>query len=1306
MKNNRNTHFFQNNRLRLSSLNNNQAVRFSFHFPGLLMIGLFISLLCYSVWGDDSVASMKRGLSMDGNGFWKKQITLEIINNSSENWVDKILYLSISRNGSRYEKNNIPLAGEQAQSLRICDDKGREYLFNIYDTNMLEYHQGILKDNFTLSIVANCKAGQKERYHICYDNDKAWVVPDWLPGIGSMQNTDVELENNGLPANWSFDKSDETHIITWSSEKPHSGKKCIKTEVKEGADPSWIAARQGPIQVESGAKYKFSAWIRGINIKGNCGLYVHIGNEKNSMITSKHVYTNEGSFEWKKVSFEFDIPKNASLLNLGTVLRGTGTACYDSFILEKTSSATQDNYTIKIDAPQISTFESWYSSVNGAFGDTKFQPEKILPIQEKRYVLLSVMNCSNKDVKKKVFLDTSKIIQRWHRTFDQDSFTIYDLRNKPLKVVSWNNNVFFDVELKKNSCNYLLLVENSELTPPQNVRMENIGTTGNAFPGTSLQNSDGAFPGTSQQTKSNSDMVSNNQILPSFIREANHLVNGDMENGLEGWKTNAPEEKVEYKVIDPGKPFLGHKALEMKVGEKVSPQWRGFHQKVAVKPGAKYFCGYWISTDSKTGGYQVHLHQSRANGQLSSGGMSTLASSVGGQVDWTLKTNLIQVADDTEFLEFHLTSPQAGTVRFDGLFMIEAESVAISSFEGGRTGIFQIPTIVKVFPDTTFASSAQILSSGNSARISMAKNESEGLQIALRSPQTEQFRVAVSVPVLQNDSNKKLATPEVFSVGLVPVDYPTNYYSDRETGSKYRRHVPHSNPGCDGWAGWWPDPMIPIAAGSAMAETVQFTKNTIDIDTNKVWRNDSERLAAYGKNGIWDLNVPNQTRALRLLLKTDTNTVPGIYHGSIILEGKRSRSKTVIPYQVRVFNYSIPDKPVLGAIYDARISHDYFELGTGKNTWKKIVEYLVSKKLYPDNVLASPNMKYDKKTGKVEVDWTEFDKEAQWYYDELGIKKSYTPHLFYLFGWGMPPRNQDGEAPYPGEYPYKDVDRSQLRPEFKKIYQAKLRAYWDHLKEKGWSDKVVLYISDEPFYSQDAIRKQMIALCAMIHEVDPKIPIYSSTWHHIPDWDGSIDVWGVGHYGIVSEEQLKKSKERGDHIWWTTDGQMCLDTPYSAVERLLPYWCVRYGADAYEFWGASWFTYNPFDYGSHSYIPQSDQPGVHYYVRYPNGDGFIVYPGRAIGSDDILSSIRLEEAREGMEDAASLLLLKEELQKRQNDHSKLTGQGRKIWDRAMNLVPIPTEGGRYSSLFLTDPSVMDPLKFDMGNILEQFNSGK
>ena len=63
-----------------------------------------------------------------------------------------------------------------------------------------------------------------------------------------------------------------------------------------------------------------------------------------------------------------------------------------------------------------------------------------------------------------------------------------------------------------------------------------------------------------------------------------------------------------------------------------------------------------------------------------------------------------------------------------------------------------------------------------------------------------------------------------------------------------------------------------------------------------------------------------------------------------------------------------------------------------------------------------------------------------------------------------------------------------------------------------------------------------------------------------------------------------------------------------------------------------WRPCNSRQVGWHTFIRQSDEGKVHYWVRYPDGGGFLAYPGKPVGVDGPVSTIRLEQVREGLED--------------------------------------------------------------------------
>jgi hypothetical protein len=181
---------------------------------------------------------------------------------------------------------------------------------------------------------------------------------------------------------------------------------------------------------------------------------------------------------------------------------------------------------------------------------------------------------------------------------------------------------------------------------------------------------------------------------------------------------------------------------------------------------------------------------------------------------------------------------------------------------------------------------------------------------------------------------------------------------------------------------------------------------------------------------------------------------------------------------------------------------------------------------------------------------------------------------------------------------------------------------------------------------------------------------------------------------------MQKLAARGDRLRFTTDGQMCTDTPYCGVERLLPHYCFKYNVEAYEFWGISWLTYDPYRYGWHSYINQSGEPGDWSWVRYPNGDGFLAYPGASIGHDGPVSSVRLEQAREGMEDYEYLYLLRD-LVARAKAAKKDVKTAEEALALASKPVSIPNAGGRYSTKILPRPDAVFEARQAVAKAIEQ-----
>ena len=1152
-------------------------------------------------------ANWHHPLALDGGDYWRARVPVTITNDGDQPLEGLPFAVAIEDRGP-----TAVLVGRDARQIRVTDEKGTEMLFVIHGVGGDAINEGPVPAGASIVLPLECDAKSSTTYYIYFDNPAAGLVPDYLKARPGLVNGSVELGSGDTPDGWQHDVPDDEHQSVWSTERPRSGKRCLKTIVAPGAEATWIASRQGGIHIVGGARHRVEAWVRAEDVKGYTGWYLHVGNAQNSMLAAPTLQAGDGTFDWKKVTHEFTAPAEANLLSLGTVLRGTGTAWFDDISL-----TCLDPGNVSANALPVERMELKELGGENASSWPGNAPD--------RRAVVRIYNFDEEPTPAAMAsVDLDMIRGRARGRVDFDSIRV----------------VFGRRVLDHTYSGSALLFPHK--MPARSVTRYEVYF------------SDDRLPGTVDEPPAASD------LLPNLV------VNGSFEQGRplpEAWSPTGPaegEDGVRFSLDSQGRPGLGSVCARMDVPEGLPVSWRGWRQTVPVRPGATYLLSAWLKCQGiEADEVRVHVHLRKADGSLAqTGGMTSVAQTISGNTDWTLTSGLFTIPEDASQFQIHLTTTAAGTVWHDGISLAEVEAGTIARFEcrplpsADDFALWEVPSVVKVFPDDP---AGQKIYGG----IASARNEREVLQLAMRAGRScEGVRVRVTPAGSPNGA--KLPAPEIHVVGYVPIDYPTSYYQSEAPA--WHRLIPTQSPKCDGWPGLWPDPLLPT--------------DRFDLEANT-------------------------TQAVWLTFDVPKDAIPGNYSWGVCIEAEDQILANRV-YGIHVWNFSLPDENHVAAIYDVRYGR------SGSRFWGKsldemypeLVRFLAERRLSPDSIKPEPKIRYV--DGRVEADFTEYDKAAEFYFNELGLPYSYTPWTFYLFGWGHPPKTGFGERPYEGEPPYEEADRSQLRPEYKKAYQACLKVFWDHVKEKGWEDRIVLYISDEPHDWHAHIGVQMKALCDMIHEVDQAIPIYSSTWKHVPDWDGYLDVWGIGHYGRVAVDKIAELQQAGDRIWFTTDGQMCTDTPYCAVERLLPHYCFKYGAQAYEFWGASWLTYNPYEYGWHSYIRQSSEPGKYYWIRYPNGDGFLIYPGGPLGQDGPVSSIRLENAREGVEDYEYLYRLKslvDQVKKSGHDVSKAEA----ALEAAARLVDIPNAGGRYSSKILPDPDKLLQARIGIGQAIEELS---
>ncbi len=1120
-------------------------------------------------------------LSYPGGGYWRLRATVSVANETGGDLRGRRVELC-------FDEEAKPFIGRPVAGLRLCDQQGRELLYDLIGANGQPKRDGAIAAGDRLVFAAECKAGTTATCLLYADNPSAWPVPDWLGAGAPFANGGFEdgagspLPATGSPTRWEQAEADAQHRLSWTTESPHGGKRCVRCDVDVGAPPSWVKWVQDDIAIEPDADYRLEGWVKARDVKGQAGWFIHVHGQK-PMVVNRHADAGEGTFEWRRVELAFRTPPDAARATIGTVLRGTGTAWFDDASLSLLSQRARPKATLgpaeRLGLASAQASDAWH--VRSASRRTQLivrnfsdAPARVLATASVRGADASVVDAASGE--------------------SVPSATLGQCLLFPAIVPPLTEKTFY------------------------------------AY-----------IPARAGERMALSDLVAS---------AANLVANPSFEDGVPlptGWILSAESDEAAnklYRASRDGDGRGGKWCAKLEIPPGAPLRWSGWHSaEIPVKPLATYFYAGWLRCkDVNDGSVQLHGHFHNAEGKLcDSVKYFSAGPALKGTQGWTLVHSLVQTPADCASVVLHLTMNAHGTVWHDDVFFGEGVEAVIGWTEAARGGAggewgwrfrakeptthltaWLVNPIVKVFRNDLPGEEPKRI------ELAAARGEREPFQLCLRAP-CDVANVSVTVDPPRNREGQRLDV-SLNLVGYVPVDHPSSYYT-LDVPAWRRKLPPRGSSGCDGWAGLWPDPLPPLKPFSLKANTTQPIWATVCVPPD---------------------------------------AAPGPYRGSLAIH-----SSTHPPIQfhllVTVWDFALPKTSRLKVIYDFRegFTRQFGGAsGSRDEVLRKWYRFLADRRICP-GILPEPKFTY--KDGQVTMDTADFDRAASYCLDELGMNAFYTPWFFYSFGWAHKPRKLFGFEPFTKEY--------------SDAYAKCLKAYMDHLRKKGWADRATLYISDEPHYRRPEVVEQMKQAIAIIRGVEPALRIYSSTWDYVPEWAGVLNCWGIGPHGSFPVERIRERLAAGDELWFTTDGHMCLDTPYCAIERLLPWLCWKYGVAAYEFWGVNWWTYDPWERGWHSFISQSDDGVRYYHVRYPNGDGYLTYPGARVGVDGPVSSIRLEQAREGIEDYEYLRLLDDLIaQARQRGVSARDAE--RVRSDALALVGIPNKGGRYSTSLLPAPS--------------------
>jgi hypothetical protein len=190
-----------------------------------------------------------------------------------------------------------------------------------------------------------------------------------------------------------------------------------------------------------------------------------------------------------------------------------------------------------------------------------------------------------------------------------------------------------------------------------------------------------------------------------------------------------------------------------------------------------------------------------------------------------------------------------------------------------------------------------------------------------------------------------------------------------------------------------------------------------------------------------------------------------------------------------------------------------------------------------------------------------------------------------------------------------------------------------------------LYVIDEP--NDAAAYDTVRAWAQLVREADPKIRflVTEQPWASNPDWgtlQGAVDVW-VPLFQYMGDPRIADAITSGGTVWsYTALVQGDTKLPHWQIDfplgnyRAAPLLTGRSGGQGMLYWSTVHWKDSPDPWvNPETYGETSGSERLHY-----NGEGSLLYPGKAIGYEGPVASLRLKALRDGIEDYEYIALLR------------------------------------------------------------------
>ncbi len=398
-------------------------------------------------------------------------------------------------------------------------------------------------------------------------------------------------------------------------------------------------------------------------------------------------------------------------------------------------------------------------------------------------------------------------------------------------------------------------------------------------------------------------------------------------------------------------------------------------------------------------------------------------------------------------------------------------------------------------------------------------------------------------------------------------------------------------------------------------------------------------------------------------VRVPAEAVAGEYQGTVrVRSGDEVLAEVAVG--LTVWGFALPEQRSLSAfcpVWKGNLNKHYGRERTNE-LWPAYLENLAEHRVGMVRPEAAPKIKWDDEGAVASADFEAFDAAVEHFFNRYRLPQ--TTLSDFTLGWGHIPRNtRFGNA------------EDALSPLWRARCEGYARALAEHLRGKGWNDRIVLSLFDEPHAEYCPLIRDTVAL---LREVEPNWRF--TFWGvYTPLLEGTIDVWTVSA-GRYSPTIAAQARARGEEVWVYNPPGYCIDATAAAV-RANWWWVWRHRIPAVFQWTiTAWIEWT----GSDS-------------LWDPHRNASWILPGE----DGPINTMRFELTREGLEDYEYLTLLSELVAAtEQAGQRELTAEGRRVLARADEIAWAP-ESEKVAMLHTQDQTLLHEVRQSIGETIER-----